>query len=81
MVIANETIDKIDRNLFERYGDVQAFAANPYALSGTPEQIASTADTYTGLYVIYDLMVVADAASGKVIAVNTRDKESPYQID
>ena len=75
MVIAGESIDKIDRNLFERSGDVQAFASQPHALSGTPEQITSTANRYTELYDIYDLMVVADAASGQVIAVNTRDKD------
>ncbi|MBK7833732.1 MAG: hypothetical protein IPJ56_15550 [Gemmatimonadetes bacterium] len=27
---AGSVIDKIDRNLFERYGDVQAFAGNPW---------------------------------------------------
>jgi methyl-accepting chemotaxis protein len=75
MHIADETIDKIDRNLFERSGDVQAFAMNPYAQSGTPEQIVSTANAYTRLYVIYDMMLVADAVSGRVIAVNTLDKD------
>jgi methyl-accepting chemotaxis protein len=66
---AAATIDKIDRNLFERYGDVQAFAFNPMA-RGTPEEMTEAANYYTQAYGCYDLMVVADAG-GKVVAVNT----------
>jgi methyl-accepting chemotaxis protein len=66
---AVDVADKIDRNLFERYGDVQAFAANPHAL-GTPEQVTAVANTATKLYGLYDLMIVADA-EGKIIAANT----------
>ncbi len=66
---AAATADKIDRNLFERYGDVQAFAFNPMA-RGTPEQVTEAANYYTQAYGCYDLMVIADAA-GKVVAVNT----------
>ncbi|MFO0898010.1 MAG: methyl-accepting chemotaxis protein [Pirellulales bacterium] len=68
-VVAEHTIDKIDRNLFERYGDVQAFAANPNARA-TPDKVTDTANFYTKVYGIYDLMLVADA-TGKVIACNT----------
>ncbi len=64
-------MDKIDRNLFERYGDVQAFAFNPMA-QGTPEQVAEAADFFTRTYGIYDLMLVADA-DGTVVATNTVD--------
>lgn len=64
-------IDMIDRNLFERYGDVQAFAANPYAL-GTKEQILTAADFYMKTYVIYDLMMVVNL-DGTVVAMNTTD--------
>jgi methyl-accepting chemotaxis protein len=66
---ARETIDKIDRNLFERYGDVQAFAFHP-AARGSREDITAAANFFVQAYGIYDLMLVADA-SGVVIAANT----------
>ncbi len=69
--MAIETVDKIDRNLFERYGDVQAFAENPDA-KGTPEQVTEAANFYTKCYGIYDLMIVADI-DGKIVAANTVD--------
>lgn len=68
---AAHAADKIDRNLFERYGDVQAFAENPKA-RGTPEELTVAANFYTKCYGIYDLMVVADA-EGKILAANTID--------
>ena len=70
-VAAIEAGDKIDRNLFERYGDVQAFAANPLAL-GTPEERAGVIDFLTKTYGIYDLMLVVDL-DGTVIGANTVD--------
>jgi methyl-accepting chemotaxis protein len=69
--LAEETIDKIDRNLFERYGDVQAFAANPKAM-GTSAELVEIANLYTRLYGIYDLMLVVDL-DGKVLATNSVD--------
>jgi methyl-accepting chemotaxis protein len=66
--LAEETIDKIDRNLFERYGDVQALAANPKA-RGDVEGLRSAANHYTRLYGIYDLMLIADR-DGKILAAN-----------
>jgi methyl-accepting chemotaxis protein len=68
---AQSIIDKIDRNLFERYGDVQAFAGNPLA-RGTTAQKTDAANFYTRTYGIYDLMILADA-SGRITAVNTVD--------
>lgn len=67
--LAEETIDKVDRNLFERYGDVQAFAENPLA-RGTPEDLTKAMNFYTRCYGIYDLMIVADA-DGTILATNT----------
>ena len=68
--------DTIDRNLFERYGDVQAFAGNAVirnALEGSSQSDAvKTMNGYTGLYAIYDLMVLADR-DGRVVAVSTTD--------
>ncbi|MCP3935144.1 MAG: HAMP domain-containing protein [Actinomycetia bacterium] len=63
--------DAIDRNLFERYGDVQAFAANPLA-QGTVEEASGIVDFLTGTYGIYDLMLVVDL-EGKVVVANTID--------
>lgn len=68
-VQAESTIDKIDRNLFERYGDVQAFAYHPHAL-GSAEEIREAANAFTKLYGIYDLMVVADA-QGRIVSANS----------
>ena len=69
-----QVADKIDRLLFERYGDVQAFVFHPGAAAEDPKVVANTADTYTKMYGFYDLMIVADAA-GKIIAVNTVDAD------
>ncbi|MBL8697299.1 MAG: HAMP domain-containing protein [Alphaproteobacteria bacterium] len=68
----------IDRNLFERYGDVQAFAAHPHAiadLAGTPAQpgaVVEAMNNFMSLYGIYKVMVLVDA-TGKVVAVNDKD--------
>ncbi|KQS73691.1 methyl-accepting chemotaxis protein [Modestobacter sp. Leaf380] len=66
---ARSTIDKIDRNLFERYGDVQAFAFNPDASAG-PTTVARAADFYSRNYIIYDLLLVVDPG-GRVVAGNS----------
>ncbi|TWH72166.1 methyl-accepting chemotaxis protein [Modestobacter roseus] len=66
---ARSTIDKIDRNLFERYGDVQAFAFNPDA-SADPATVAEAADFYSTNYVIYDLLLVVDR-TGRVVGGNS----------
>ncbi len=68
---AEGMIDKIDRNLFERYGDVQAFAGNPLA-RGTTAQKTDAANFYTRTYGIYDLMILTDR-TGRITAVNTVD--------
>ncbi|MEZ6132896.1 MAG: methyl-accepting chemotaxis protein [Planctomycetaceae bacterium] len=67
--MASEVAEKIDRNLFERYGDVQAFAFNPMA-QDTPEKMTAAANFYTEAYGCYDLMVITDA-DGKIVATNT----------
>ncbi|MCP5029869.1 MAG: HAMP domain-containing protein [Actinomycetia bacterium] len=63
--------DAIDRNLFERYGDVQAFATNPLA-QGSPQQATEIVDSFTATYGIYDLMLIVDPA-GTIVAANTID--------
>lgn len=49
---AYNALDKLDRNLFERYGDVQAFAQSPPSQSMDPARLRAWMDammaTYTG---------------------------------
>jgi methyl-accepting chemotaxis protein len=61
--------DKIDRNLFERYGDVQAFAFHPGARGGQG-QAAAAANFFMQAYGLYDLAVVVDR-DGRIVAANT----------
>ena len=71
-------LNKIERSLFERYGDVQAFASNAAVRQhplGSPESnvlLQKALNTYVKLYGIYPLSMVTDA-SGKVVAANTCD--------
>src|SRR5688572_15114131 len=73
-------IEKIDRNFYERFGDVQAYAYNKLAKEAidsgraTPD-VQKFLDIMTFYYVLYDLMMIVDA-EGKVVAVNTTDKNS-----
>ena len=71
--------DVIDRNLFERYGDVQAFGAN--AAAWAPENwrnptpanpLIAAMNAYMTNYGIYRLMILVDT-EGKVLAVNSID--------
>lgn len=72
--------DTIDRNLFERYGDVQAFGVNTavfdrsdwYRVGSAENVVARMANTYVALYGIYTLSIVVDL-DGRVIAVNDQD--------
>ena len=79
-VIAKNIGEKIDRNLFERYGDVQAFGANDavndtnswYQAGSAKNKIAAAANRYANLYGFYLLSYLVDL-DGKVIAVNDAD--------
>ena len=77
---AEQTLDKIDRNLFERYGDVQAFAANSLlqtsdnTLQTDRAALVAAINNYVNLYQIYDLGMIVDAA-GHVVAVNTVNEQ------
>ena len=72
--------DIIDRNLFERYGDVQAFATNPllqdrrwwYKRGSSDNPIADAANQYVQLYGLYALTIAVDR-DGRVLAVNDKD--------
>ena len=77
---SQEAIDKIDRNLFERYGDVQAFGLNQaitavdqwYKVGAQANPVANAMNGYVKLYGFYPLMLAVDL-QGKVIAVNDHD--------
>jgi len=72
--------DVIDRNLFERYGDVQAFGLNQavqqraswHLVGSDKNPIAAATNEYVKLYGVYPLSLAVDL-EGKVIAVNDRD--------
>ncbi len=71
---AESIADKVDRNLFERYGDVQAYAMSEPARSGDPGRITRFMTDMMGAYApVYDVMMVLDK-KGNVIAVNAVDK-------
>jgi hypothetical protein len=78
--VSRSVIDKIDRNLFERYGDVQAFAlnsvvhdqANWYEPRSAENPVVAAMNGYVRLYGVYPLMIALDL-DGRVIAVNDRN--------
>ena len=76
--VAENIADKIDRSLFERYGDVQAFASNRIVgekynwYSKERNEIAEAMDQYVATYGIYYLSIFVDTV-GDVIAVNGKD--------
>lgn len=79
---AGHLADKIDRNLFERYGDVQAFGFNDvvldrahwYRTASTSNGIAQRINAYVDAYDIYPLAMFVDA-EGRLVAVNDRDAQ------
>jgi methyl-accepting chemotaxis protein len=77
--VAGDVADKIDRNLFERYGDVQAFGVNSvvadskaWEAPGKDNPIVLAMNQYMDLYDVYYLSLLVDR-NGKLIAVNTTD--------
>jgi methyl-accepting chemotaxis protein len=71
--VAFNASDKLDRNLFERYGDVQAFAQSPAARSMDGKTINVWMNEMMGTYYpIYALMIVTDK-QGRIISANTND--------
>ena len=71
--------DTIDRNLFERYGDVQAFGLNTAAYDpanwrrpGADNPLVRVMNQYIAAYGVYKLSVLVDP-QGAVLAVNDRD--------
>jgi methyl-accepting chemotaxis protein len=76
---STSVIEKIDRNFYERFGDVQAFAYNKLAVQtastgSSDEDTQKFINTMVSYYVLYDLMMICDI-DGKVVAVNSIDKQ------
>ena len=74
---ARSMMNIIDRNLYERMGDVQAFTINglvrdPAQWTNPSSALVPTIDQYMGLYGLYDAMMVLDK-NGVVRAMNTKD--------
>ena len=77
--VASGLMEQIERNLFERYGDVQAFGVNAvvreksswYQVGSDSNRIAAVANQYAALYGMYQLALFVDM-EGKVIAVNDK---------
>ncbi len=80
--VAEGIADKIDRNLFERYGDVQAFGMNQvldqkaswYRADAEGNPIRQVMDQYVDTYDLYFLTILVDL-DGRVIAVNSKDAD------
>lgn len=78
--LVTSVADKIDRNLFERYGDVQAFGVNEavndkpswHQVGSEKNKIAAAANNYAPLYGFYVLNYVVDL-NGRLVAVNDKD--------
>jgi methyl-accepting chemotaxis protein len=76
--VAENVADKIDRNLFERYGDAQAFGYNNAALDTArwyrpdtaPGALVPRMNQYVRAYGLYALTLMTDTA-GRVVAVNS----------
>jgi hypothetical protein len=78
--IASSVGDIVNRNLFERYGDVQAFGYNTiiqdqqqwYKVGAAGNKVAAVMNSYVAAYGIYDITLLVDL-EGRVIAVNDRN--------
>lgn len=71
----------VDRNLFERYGDVQAFGVNEATKNtanwyshDSDNSLISSMNAYMSNYGLYKVMLLVDM-DGKVAAVNTTDNK------
>lgn len=80
--MAEGLADKIDRNLFERYGDVQAFGFNRvldqkaawYRADAEDTPLRQVINQYVDTYDLYALSILVDL-DGRVIAVNSKDAD------
>jgi methyl-accepting chemotaxis protein len=91
---ASSLMEMVERNVFERYGDVQAFGLNATAHDPAnwrrqepSNPLIVAMNNYAKAYGIYSLMILVDT-EGKVLAVNTKnpqgnaiDTASVYALD
>ena len=91
---AGTTIEKVERNLFERYGDVQAFGYNTAAHDprnwkspAASNPLVSAMNSHAAAYGFYNLMLLV-SPDGTVLAVNNKspkgediDTESLYNVN
>ncbi|MFK7776577.1 MAG: methyl-accepting chemotaxis protein [Gimesia sp.] len=81
--VSTSVADLIDRNLFERYGDVQAFGMNTviqdeeswYKTDEKENKIVGVMNQLVDTYDIYYLTLLVDL-KGRVIAVNSKDENA-----
>lgn len=78
--IAAATIDRIDRTVHERYGDVQAFAVNQVSTrflagKGNREELQTFTNTMLTTYGVYDLMLICNL-NGEVVMSTTVNEKS-----
>ncbi|MEO1079404.1 MAG: methyl-accepting chemotaxis protein [Pseudomonadota bacterium] len=75
-IFAQQIADSIDRNLAERYGDVQAFGSNAAldSIGDDPDRTVTAMNDYVRQYGLYPLMLFA-GTDGRVQAVNTLDAQ------
>lgn len=75
-LFAEQIADAIDRNLFERYGDVQAFGLNAAVdqYADAPERVIEAMNGYVAKYGLYPLMMLVDT-DGTIRAANTRNAD------
>jgi len=73
-IFSLQLADTIDRNLFERYGDVQAFGQNRATdvAASDPAPLVAAMDRLVATYKVYPLMMFVDT-DGRVLATNSRD--------
>ncbi|NBV42736.1 methyl-accepting chemotaxis protein, partial [bacterium] len=76
---ANTVLELIDRNLYERYGDVQAFTQNAASRDvrnwknpSPSNPLINAMNSYMTNYTLYKIMLLMDV-HGDVLAVNTID--------
>jgi methyl-accepting chemotaxis protein len=62
----------VSAQFFERYGDIQAFSKNEVLQTGDEGKISDILNTYSGLYLIYDLIIMVNT-EGKLIGATTKD--------
>ena len=79
--LAQSVGETIDRNLFERYGDVQAFGTNSASKDlshwykpGTDNPLINSMNAYMTNYGLYKIMMVVDM-EGRVAAVNSTNNK------